>query len=239
MGNSPLGLPIRMFGTWLHNALAQSGLNQAELARELSRSLGRSIGRGTINKLINGTRRMSADELLEIARVCRVPLPISTSKTDGDSQSNFMVSFSHFALKHFLVGQLARANIPDAEKHANAVIATMIRDSIVIESKPDLQTRKSISNLELLSAAYKHASTSLDEAFTELASISVDQVLSDAVSSPRTKAMIETLRIAIKAKRVLDIQAGVSEHISDLDLLRVVGDVSPKRISKKVDHNKG
>jgi hypothetical protein len=64
-----------MNGPWIENALGASGLTQAELARRLSVELSRSIDRAMINKMIKGTRRVSADEWHGIARVTRFALP--------------------------------------------------------------------------------------------------------------------------------------------------------------------
>lgn len=64
-----------MISSWLRQALIGSNLTQAELARMLSTRLGRSIDRAAVNKMASGKRQIAADELLEIARVTKHPLP--------------------------------------------------------------------------------------------------------------------------------------------------------------------
>jgi SOS-response transcriptional repressor LexA len=74
---SPAGL-----AKWLSDALKQSGISQAELARQLSRQLGRDIDRAAVNKMCivleksgQKRRRIAADELLAIAEITGVPAP--------------------------------------------------------------------------------------------------------------------------------------------------------------------
>lgn len=70
------GLPAsRRIQTWLIEALATSGMHQAELGRRLAVALNRPVERGTIHALVIGARTLKADEMLEIAQICRVPLP--------------------------------------------------------------------------------------------------------------------------------------------------------------------
>lgn len=78
-----------MLSEWLRDALESSGKSQAELSRLLTVSLGRSIDRAAVNKMVKGTRAISADELLEISRFLKVAAPASSrSRTEGQSVAN-------------------------------------------------------------------------------------------------------------------------------------------------------
>ncbi|WP_455476594.1 S24 family peptidase [Bartonella sp. B41] len=60
---------------WLQDALTESGLSQSELSRQLTISLGRSIDRAAVNKMLKGTRDVSARELLEISKLTGACIP--------------------------------------------------------------------------------------------------------------------------------------------------------------------
>ncbi|CAK00831.1 LexA family transcriptional regulator [Bartonella tribocorum] len=60
---------------WLQNALSEAGLSQSELSRQLTASLGRSIDRAAVNKMLKGTRDISARELLEISKLTGASIP--------------------------------------------------------------------------------------------------------------------------------------------------------------------
>lgn len=64
-----------MLNQWLSNALQISGVSQSELSRRLTEALGRSIDRAAVNKMTNGKRNISADELIEIERITGVAGP--------------------------------------------------------------------------------------------------------------------------------------------------------------------
>jgi hypothetical protein len=63
-----------MLSEWLSRAMAGK-FSQAELARQLSERLGRSIDRAAVNKMVKGTRELSADELLAISDITGAPIP--------------------------------------------------------------------------------------------------------------------------------------------------------------------
>jgi hypothetical protein len=58
-----------------HRAESDSGFGQSSLARMMSMSLGRVIDRSMINKVIHGSRDLSAEEMLCISQLTRFPLP--------------------------------------------------------------------------------------------------------------------------------------------------------------------
>ncbi|WP_412058216.1 helix-turn-helix transcriptional regulator [Bartonella sp. DGB2] len=60
---------------WLTEALSSSGLSQATLAKKMSESLNRSIDRAAVNKMLKGTRDISARELLAISKITGSQLP--------------------------------------------------------------------------------------------------------------------------------------------------------------------
>lgn len=65
----------KMLSEWLHTALSQSGRSQADIARMLTTKLGRSIDRAAVNKMIKGTRKIAADELLAISGYLEAAAP--------------------------------------------------------------------------------------------------------------------------------------------------------------------
>lgn len=58
---------------WAKSAIGD--MNQAELSRRLTEALGRSIDRAAVNKVLTGGRDLKADEMLEIARITKAPVP--------------------------------------------------------------------------------------------------------------------------------------------------------------------
>lgn len=64
-----------MLSEWLREALEETGIKQAALARELTDRLGRSIDRAAVNKMLTGGRAIQGDELLEIERITRHSAP--------------------------------------------------------------------------------------------------------------------------------------------------------------------
>ena len=81
MEHSPfLTATQRKLCRWLDGALSVAGLNQPQLARALSLATGRPITRGTVCGMLHGRRKISAEELLEISRICDVPVPTPGGK---------------------------------------------------------------------------------------------------------------------------------------------------------------
>lgn len=60
-----------MLSDWLSNLLQETGVSQAELARQLTAALGRSIDRAAVNKMASGQRKIAADEMLAITRLLK------------------------------------------------------------------------------------------------------------------------------------------------------------------------
>lgn len=64
-----------MLAVWLREALDLSKISQAKLGRLLSEKLNRSIDRAAVNKMLAGTRAISADEMIEIERITGLQAP--------------------------------------------------------------------------------------------------------------------------------------------------------------------
>lgn len=64
-----------MLRDWLQIALNHAGLSQAEAARQLTARLRRSVDRAAVNKMVKGTREISADELLVLEEITGYPAP--------------------------------------------------------------------------------------------------------------------------------------------------------------------
>ena len=64
-----------MLQEWLRAALRSSGITQTELAKRLTMALGRSIDKVAVNTMVSGQRRLLAEELIEIARICGCAMP--------------------------------------------------------------------------------------------------------------------------------------------------------------------
>jgi SOS-response transcriptional repressor LexA len=69
------GYRFFMLSEWLREAIKQSGVKQAAIARELTQRLGRSIDRAAVNKMATGGRAIAGDELLEIERITGLTAP--------------------------------------------------------------------------------------------------------------------------------------------------------------------
>lgn len=90
-----------MINFWLQSALSSSGLSQAELAKRLTTALGRSVDRAAVNKMVGGERRILADEMLEIARICDFPLPVVGKKPLSEYESALKaIELSHGKLEY-------------------------------------------------------------------------------------------------------------------------------------------
>ena len=63
------------FKNWISGALAHGQINQAELARLMSDELGKPIDRSIINKMVLGTRDISAEEMLAISKITGFDVP--------------------------------------------------------------------------------------------------------------------------------------------------------------------
>lgn len=66
-----------MLNNWLREALKSAGMTQVALAQHLESMLRRPYYAPTINNMISGFRKISADELLAIAEITGVPAPNS------------------------------------------------------------------------------------------------------------------------------------------------------------------
>ncbi len=71
---------------WLAQALRHSGMKQAQLAEALGRRLHMSMDRSKVNKMVAGTRAISASELIAISEITGHPMP--TQKAAGLSESD-------------------------------------------------------------------------------------------------------------------------------------------------------
>lgn len=63
------GYKTCMLSKWLNLALSESEVNQSELSRLLTEALGKSVDRAAVNKMLKGTRAISAEELLAIEQI--------------------------------------------------------------------------------------------------------------------------------------------------------------------------
>lgn len=60
---------------WLTHALHASRMSQAALAAELNNFVPKTVDRSVINKMVLGTRKISAEEMLLISQITDFPLP--------------------------------------------------------------------------------------------------------------------------------------------------------------------
>ncbi len=67
-----------MLKEWLRLAIAWQRIKQVDLSKRLTEALGRSVDASAIYKMLRGERRMFADELLQIAKICKYPIPITS-----------------------------------------------------------------------------------------------------------------------------------------------------------------
>lgn len=65
---------------WLNDVIALSGMQQAVLSRRLSELLNRNVSATAIGNMQAGRRSLLADEMMAVARICRVPLPSAREK---------------------------------------------------------------------------------------------------------------------------------------------------------------
>lgn len=68
-GLAQMRYPFDMLSKWLQEQMDSRGVKQAELSRRLTEQLGRSIDRAAVNKMRNGSRKISADELVAITQI--------------------------------------------------------------------------------------------------------------------------------------------------------------------------
>ena len=81
----------KQLSEWVQRALDHAGMKQAELSRVLVQSGLRTIDRSAVNKVVLGTRKLSAEEMLEVSRITGYPIPdrrIGAGKRDGDPAEN-------------------------------------------------------------------------------------------------------------------------------------------------------
>lgn len=73
---SRIALPFAMFSAWIRQAIEFAGLSQAELARKINEAVGGSLDRAAVNKMVAGTRDVSATEMLAVAKLTGFPIPM-------------------------------------------------------------------------------------------------------------------------------------------------------------------
>lgn len=71
-----------MWNEWLKTALEVSGLSQAEVSRRLGDKLNRSYARSMINKMANGQRKISAEELIALSEITGQSIKKRSVQTD-------------------------------------------------------------------------------------------------------------------------------------------------------------
>lgn len=76
----------RMSSQWLRAALTHAKMSQAALARELN-AWRDGYGRDTVNKIATGKRRLTSDEMVQVARITGYPLP-PVDSGDGEQDGN-------------------------------------------------------------------------------------------------------------------------------------------------------
>lgn len=112
-----------MLEQWAKEAIDASGLSQAEISRRMTEALGRSLDRAAINKVFKGKRKLSADEMVELARIAGVDLPEQLSVRTVP-----IVGYvSAGALAHYVDpgGELERVVAPEGSN--NDTVAVEIR----------------------------------------------------------------------------------------------------------------
>lgn len=80
-----------MLNQWLANALDHSKMSQSDLARRLSTAIGRHIDRSMVNKMVKGTREISGDEVIAIAKITGVSLPVFMDDDGNDLDSRYAI----------------------------------------------------------------------------------------------------------------------------------------------------
>lgn len=65
----------KQLSEWVQKALTYADMKQADLSRALIQSGLRTIDRSAVNKVVLGTRKLSANEMLEISRITDYPTP--------------------------------------------------------------------------------------------------------------------------------------------------------------------
>jgi hypothetical protein len=80
---------------WVQAALDHANMKQAELSRAMLQSGLSTIDRSAVNKVVLGTRKLSADEMLEISRITDYAVPdrrIGRYKQDERSSGHIIES---------------------------------------------------------------------------------------------------------------------------------------------------
>lgn len=100
-----------MIEQWAKAVIDASDLSQAEIARQLTEMLGRSIDRAAVNKIVKGTRALSADEMIALAQILNVPVPDSA----GPRTVPLVGYVAAGAVAHFFSdqGEFDRVEAPD------------------------------------------------------------------------------------------------------------------------------
>ena len=76
---------VNMLTKWANEAVEQSGLSQQAFERHLSATLGREMPTAGFSKMLQGKRKLVADEMIEIARLANYPLPkVVEAQSDRD-----------------------------------------------------------------------------------------------------------------------------------------------------------
>jgi DNA-binding transcriptional regulator YdaS (Cro superfamily) len=65
---------------WVEAAMTHSGMGQSDLARALQRRFGADFDRSKVNKIVGGTRKVSAEEMLAIEEVTGFAAPAALRK---------------------------------------------------------------------------------------------------------------------------------------------------------------
>ena len=65
----------KQLSEWVQRALDHAQMKQAELSRALIQSGLSTIDRSAVNKVVLGTRKLSAEEMLEVSRITDYPIP--------------------------------------------------------------------------------------------------------------------------------------------------------------------
>jgi hypothetical protein len=80
---------------WVEDALAHAGMKQADLSRALIQAGLGTVDKSAVNKIVQGTRKLSAGEMLEIGRITDYPVPdrrIGHSKQDEQPSGHIIES---------------------------------------------------------------------------------------------------------------------------------------------------
>lgn len=122
-----------MLSNWLQNALKDTGIKQAHLARLLTEKLGRSIDRAAVNKMISGARKIAADEMIAISDILNVAMPNSEEVVLGPVEVPLFGWVS--------AGQLANEDLRDEVIGQETVAGLPVGDWIALRVEGDSMDR--------------------------------------------------------------------------------------------------